>query len=339
MGSRLKIFLFRRVLLLLPILLGVLLVTFLLVRIGDQDPVGLLAGPTATADQIAEIRAELGLDRPVLEQFLIYVGKVAEGDLGNSWLNGRPVLQDLVSRIPVTLELLFWGVGLAIFLGVPVGLLAAFRPNGPFDQASRIISLLGFSIPTYWLGLIMIFVFFFLMGWAPPPMGRISLLINAPPHVTGSYLIDSLLVFDGEAFRSAATQLVLPVLCITIVAAAPLVKQTRAIALDVLSSDYLRYARASGLSSTQVRRVVLHNSLVPLITFIGTELTGLVGTSSLIELVFAWGGAGQYGLSAILENDFTAVQGYVLFVALFSLLVFMVVDLLVIILEPRENAA
>jgi peptide/nickel transport system permease protein len=188
MGSRLKIFLLRRVLLLLPILLGVLLVTFLLVRIGDQDPVGLLAGPTATADQIAEIRAELGLDRPVLEQFLIYVGKVAEGDLGNSWLNGRPVLQDLVSRIPVTLELLFWGVGLAILLGVPVGLLAAFRPNGPFDQASRIISLLGFSIPTYWLGLIMIFVFFFLMGWAPPPMGRISLLINAPPHVTGSYL-------------------------------------------------------------------------------------------------------------------------------------------------------
>jgi ABC-type dipeptide/oligopeptide/nickel transport system permease component len=339
MRSRLSAFLVRRLAFLVPILVGIVLVTFLLVRVGGQDPVGLLAGPTASADQIEEIRAELGLDKPVMVQFVIYAGNLLRGDFGRSWLSGRPVLTDLLERIPVTLELLFLGVGIAVLIGIPTGLAAAFRPDGAFDQISRFISLLGFSIPTYWLGLIAIFVFFYLLGWAPPPMGRLSLMLTPPPHVTGSYLIDSLLAADPAAFWSALTQLALPVICITIVAAAPVVKQARAIAIDVLSSDYVRYARASGLSAGQINRMVLRSSMVPLITFIGTELTGLVGTSSLIELVFAWGGAGQYGLSAILQHDFSAVQGYVLFVALFSLIVFVVVDILVMMLEPRAQTA
>jgi ABC-type dipeptide/oligopeptide/nickel transport system permease component len=339
MTVQLRRFLYRRVLLIGPILFGVLLVTFLLVRIGDQDPVAMLAGPTASAAQIAEVRAELGLDRPVLEQFAIYIAKVATGDLGRSWLNSRPVLDDLWRRVPVTLELLLLGVGLAAAIGIPAGIAAAFRPDGRFDQISRLVSLLGFSIPTYWLGLLAIFVFFYLLGWAPPPMGRLSLMIDAPPHVTGSYVIDALLAADPDALGSAVAQLVLPVACITIIAAAPMLKQARAIAIDVLASDYVRYARASGLPARDIRAIVRRNSAVPLLTFAGTELTGLVGTSSLIELVFAWGGMGQYGLSAILEGDFTAVQGYVLFVACFSLLVFVVVDLLVMLLEPRAQTA
>jgi peptide/nickel transport system permease protein len=318
-------------------LFGVVLATFLLVRIGNQDPVAKLAGPTASIDQIEEVRAELGLDRPVYEQFLIYFAKVAQGDLGRSWLNSRPVLDDLLARAPVTLELLLLGVGLATLIGVPVGIAAAFDPNGKFDQVSRMLSLLGFSIPTYWLGLLAIFVFFYLLDWAPPPMGRLSLMIDAPPHVTGSYLIDSLIAADRAAFVSAATQLVLPVVCVTIVAAAPMIKQARAIALDILASDYVRYARALGLPLREVRKMVRRNAVVPLITFGGTELAGLVGTSSLIELVFAWGGMGQYGLTAILEGDFTAVQGYVLFVAAFSLLVFLIVDVLVMLFEPRAQ--
>jgi ABC-type dipeptide/oligopeptide/nickel transport system permease component len=339
MPAQLRRFLFRRVLLIGPILFGVVLATFLLVRIGDQDPVALLAGPTASAEQIAEVRAELGLDRPAFEQFAIYIAKVARGDLGRSWLNSRPVLDDLIARAPVTLELLLLGVGLAASIGVPVGIAAAFRPDGKFDQVSRLISLLGFSIPTYWLGLLAIFVFFYLLGWAPPPMGRLSLMVDAPAHVTGSYLIDSLIAADGDAFASAAAQMVLPVVCVTIVAAAPMIKQARAIALDVLASDYVRYARAAGLPASDVRAIVRRNSVVPLVTFGGTELAGLVGTSSLIELVFAWGGMGQYGLTAILEGDFTAVQGYVLFVAAFSLLVFLIVDILVMLLEPRAQTA
>lgn len=322
----------------LPILVGVLLFTFVLVRLGGQDPVALLAGPTASAQQIEEIRQELGLDRSIVDQFLIYASNVVRLDFGQSWLNSRPVAQDLLARIPATMELLFLGVGLGALIGVPIGLRSAMKADTRFDHFSRFISLLGFSIPTYWLGLLAIFVFFYLLDWAPPPMGRISLMVSPPPTITGSFVVDSLLAANPEAFRSAFSQLALPVICLAIVAAAPIIKQTRAITLDVLGSDYVRYARASGLPDSMLRRMILRNSLVPLVTFTGTEFAGLVGTSSLIELVFAWGGAGQYGLSAILEGDFMAVQGYVVYVTLFSLLIFLVVDLIVLLFEPRSRA-
>ena len=322
----------------LPILVGVLLFTFVLVRLGGQDPVALLAGPTASAQQIEEIRQELGLDRSIVDQFLIYASNVIRLDFGQSWLNSRPVAQDLLARIPATMELLFLGVGLGALIGIPIGLRSAMKSESRFDHFSRFISLLGFSIPTYWLGLLAIFVFFYLLDWAPPPMGRISLMVSPPPTITGSFVVDSLLAANPEAFRSAFSQLALPVICLAIVAAAPIIKQTRAITLDVLGSDYVRYARASGLPDSMLRRMILRNSLVPLVTFTGTEFAGLVGTSSLIELVFAWGGAGQYGLSAILEGDFMAVQGYVVYVTLFSLLIFLVVDLIVLLFEPRSRA-
>jgi peptide/nickel transport system permease protein len=330
-------FLGRRLLTSIPILFGILLLTFMLVRMSGQEPVALLGGPTASAEELARIRAELSLDQPVWVQFVTYAANVARLDFGESWLNGRPVAADLIARIPATLELLLLGVGLGALVGVPVGLRAAMHPNGRFDQISRFLSLLGFSIPTYWLGLIAIFVFFYLLNWAPPPMGRISFMVLAPPVVTGSYVVDSLLAADPEAFRSALSQLVLPVLCLAIIAAAPIIKQTRAITLDVLGSDYVRYARAQGLPDRMMRRLVLRNSAVPIMTFIGTETAGLVGTSSLIELVFAWGGAGQYGLSAILQGDFMAVQGYVVYVTLLSLLIFVVVDLAVVLTDPRAG--
>jgi len=329
----------RRALLTVPLLLAVLFFTFMLVRVGGQDPVGLLAGPTATVAEIEMIRGQLGLDQPLLVQFGYYLANVVQGDLGESWLSNRAVLDDILERIPVTLELLFWGVGIGCAVGIPVGLRAAFRPDGAFDQVSRFLSLFGFSIPTYWLGLVMLFVFFYLLGWAPPGMGRIGLIITPPDRVTGSYLIDSLIAADWEAARSAFSHLVLPVVCVAIVSAAPIIKQTRAIALEVLSSDAVRFARASGLPPSVVRGMVLRNSLVPVVTFVGTEITGLVGTTSLIEYVFAWGGLGQYGLSAIISGDFAAVQGYVLTLALFSVVVFLVVDLAVMVLEPRSRGA
>jgi len=328
-------FLLRRLVLVVPLLLAVVFFTFMLVRIGGQDPVARIAGPTATQGEIETIRATLQLDKPLLTQFAIYFAMVVRGDLGRSWISNRAVLSDIVERIPVTLELMLWGVGLGAAIAVPVGLFAASRPNRLFDQLSRGISLLGFSIPTYWLGLVMLFVFFYLLGWAPPGMGRISLMLSPPPRVTGSYLIDGLIAADWEVVHSAAAQLVLPVLCVAIISAAPIIKQTRAIALEVSASDYVRYARAAGLPRRQVSRMVLRNSRTPIITYVGTELTGLVGTTSLIEYVFAWGGLGQYGLNAIIAGDFVAIQAYVLFLALFSVLVFVVVDVAVMILEPR----
>jgi len=334
----LRTMLLRRLVISVPLLIGILFFTFMLVRLGGQDPVGLLAGPTATVEEIDIVRAELGLDKPLFTQFWIYLGNIVQGDIGKSWISNQSVLLDILERIPVTLELLLWGVALGSIIGVPVGLRAAFRHDKWFDQISRGISLLGFSIPTYFLGLVLLFVFFYLLGWSPPGMGRVSLLISPPPTITGSYLIDGLLVGDLSAARSALAQLILPVIAVAIISAAPIVKHTRAIALEVMSSDFVRFARASGLPPKKVSRIVLRNSSTPVATFIGTELTGVIGSVSLIEYVFAWGGVGQYGLNAIIRGDFSAVQGYVLFLAIFSLVVFILVDLLVLVLEPRAGA-
>jgi len=330
-------FFLRRMLMVIPLLVGIVFVTFMLIRIGGLDPVGRLAGPTATAEEFDLIRAELGLDKPIWTQIAIYAGKVVQGDLGESWLSNRPVLDDILERAVISLELLLWGVGIGALVGIPVGLRAAFRPDGRFDQVSRILSLFGFSIPTYWLGLVMLFVFFYLLRWAPPGIGRISLMVSPPDFVTGSYAIDALLTGNWQALRSALSHMVLPVVCLAIVSAAPIIKHTRAIALEVLSSDAIRYARASGLPAQIVRKVVLKNSATPVLTFVGTEVTGLVGTMSLIEYVFAWGGLGQYGLNTIVRGDFTAVQGYVLSLALFSVIVFLVIDFVVFLIEPRAE--
>lgn len=332
-------FLLRRAVLLVPLLIAVSFLCFMLVRLGGQDPVAMLAGPTATAAELEMVRRNLALDQPVWAQFLVWLGNVLSGDLGRSWISNRPVLTELLDRAPATLELLLYGVGLGALVGIPVGLKAAQRPDGAFDQISRFLSLLGFSTPTYWLGLMALFVFFYLLGWAPPGMGRINLMVDPPPRITGSYLWDAMLSGQWDAARSAAAQLVLPVLCIAIISAAPIVKQTRAIALEVLASDYIRYARAQGLPAGEVRRMVLRNSMVPVVTFVGTELAGLVGTTALIEYVFAWGGIGQFGLNAIIQGDFAVVQGYVLMLALFSVLVFLVVDIVVMLLEPRAVRA
>jgi ABC-type dipeptide/oligopeptide/nickel transport system permease component len=334
----LRTMLLRRLVISVPLLIGILFFTFMLVRLGGQDPVGLLAGPTATVEEIDIVRAELGLDKPLFTQFWIYLGNIVQGDIGKSWISNQSVLIDILERIPITLELLLWGVALGSIIGVPVGLRAAFRHDKWFDQISRGISLLGFSIPTYFLGLVLLFVFFYLLGWSPPGMGRVSLLISPPPTITGSYLIDGLLVGDLSVARSALAQLILPVIAVAIISAAPIVKHTRAIALEVMSSDFVRFARASGLPPKKVSRIVLRNSSTPVATFIGTELTGVIGSVSLIEYVFAWGGVGQYGLNAIIRGDFSAVQGYVLFLAIFSLIVFILVDLLVLVLEPRAGA-
>jgi len=331
-------FLLVRLAVAVPVVLGILFCTFMLIRIGHQDPVAMLAGPVADAKMLADIRAELDLDRPVLAQFGTYIARVAQGDLGRSWQGGAPVLPDIVKHLPITLELVILAVGLGTAIGVPIGLRAAFHPNGWFDQATRFGALAGFSVPTYWLGLMAIFVFFYLLRWAPPPMGRIGLEVAAPAAVTGSMVLDSIIAGDWPAVRSSFAQLVLPVACFTLVATAPIIKQTRAVAIEVLGSDYLRHARACGFSSGTLRRMVLRNALVPVITFLGTEFTSMLAAASLIEFIFSWGGLGQWGLNAILQGDFAVVQGYVLTLAIISVVVFVLVDAAVLLLEPRSGA-
>jgi peptide/nickel transport system permease protein len=328
----------RRILVAVPIILGALLLTFLLVRVGSNDPVGLLAGPTATAEEIQSIRGQLQLDRPVWVQFGAFIRAVARGDLGHSWLDGRPVLDEMLERLPATLEMVLLGAALGAALGVPVGLKAAFRPNGRFDHLSRIVSLIGFGMPTIFLGLLAVFVFFYLLGWAPPPMGRINLLISPPPVVTGSYVLDAVIAGNGEALRSALSQLVLPVGCVALVYAAPLIKQTRAIAQDVLASEPVRFAEAAGLPDRVLRQIVWRNSAVPLITYMATELTAVFGTASVLELIFSWGGLSQFALTAMLRGDFAVVQGYVIMMSVIATIIFLAADLLVLWFEPRARS-
>jgi ABC-type dipeptide/oligopeptide/nickel transport system permease component len=330
-------FLLRRLVIAIPVAIGILFVTFMLVRIGNQDPVAMLAGPMADAPMLARIRAELMLDQPLLTQFWAYLGRLMHGDLGRSWQGNAPVTHEIATHLPATLELVILAVGLGTLIGVPIGLRAAERPNGWFDQISRFGSLFGFSLPTYWLGLMAIFVFFYLLGWAPAPMGRVSMVVMPPPTITGSVLLDSILTGNWEAASSAAAQLVLPVGCFTIVATAPIIKHTRAIAIEVMGSDFIRYARACGFPRRVIRAIALRAALVPVITFVGSEFTSLLAAASLIEFVFAWGGLGHWGLNAILLGDFAAVQGYVLTLAIASVVVFALVDLAVMILEPRAQ--
>lgn len=334
---RALLFLLRRVALLVPLLLVVAAGTFALLRLGGQDPSAMLAGPTATADEITRLRADYALDRPLPVQFLLWLGKVLHGDLGQSWISNRPVLAELLERAPASLELLVLGVLIGALVGVPVGLLSALRRGRATDHIARMLSLLGYSIPTYFLGLAMLLVFFYVLEWAPPGMGRLSLMLTPPARVTGSFLLDALLSGDLEAAHSAAAQLVLPVACIAILCAAPIIAQTRGIALNVLASPAIAYAEAQGLPPYTIARIALRNAATPVITFIGAELVGLVGSGSLIEYVFAWGGTGQFGLDAIVKGDFAVVQGYVLLLAVFSVVVFLAVDLLVLALEPRAG--
>lgn len=327
--------LLRRVAVGIPAALGVVVVTFTMIRLTGNSPVHALAGPNASALEIRTLSQALGLDRPLWEQLGIYVGRLLHGDLGRSWLSGKSVVGELLDRLPATIELAVLATLIGTGIGIWVGGRAALRPEEKFDNFARVMATVTFSVPIYVVGLLAIMLFFVALDLAPAPMGRLSLAVLPPAHVTGSYLIDALIAGDARALASAAGQLVLPVLCLALAVAGPTVKQVRSVVADALKSDYVAYARACGLPQRRIRRIAVRNSVVPIATFLGGELSHLFAASSLIELTFAWGGIGQYGLNAILQGDYAAVQGYVLLLALASLMVFLAVDVFVWLVEPR----
>ncbi len=327
-----------RLLVAVPMLLGVVLVTFFLIRIGTRDASLMLAGPFADEAMLQRIRTELGLDLPIWQQFAIYVGNLVQGDFGRSWISGRPVLDEILPRLAATMELLLPAFVIGALAGAWIGIASAFRHGSRFDHTSRFLSLLGFSIPTYWIGLMAIFLFYSVFQIAAAPMGRLSMMTFPPPTVTGSVIIDGMIAGDWEVVLDGLHHLSLPMILLAIIIAAPILKHSRVIALDVINSDYITYARACGLPQGVVRRMVIRNSLAPIITLAGSELTGMLAAVSLLELIFAWGGFGQWGLNAILSGDFAAVQGYVTVIALFSICVFLIIDLIVLWLEPRSRS-
>jgi ABC-type dipeptide/oligopeptide/nickel transport system permease component len=326
----------NRLALAIPSLIGVVIVTFLLTRALPGDPAAYFAGPAATEQAIAEIRAKLGTDRPLIEQFGRYVSELARGELGNSLTTGRPVALEIRERLPASAELTLLGLLLAVIIAVPLGIVAATRPNSLIDHTTRIVTTAGVSLPVFFTGLLLVYVFYYRLGIAPSPVGRLDVFLSAPPHVTGFLLIDALLARDGEVFVGALKQLMLPAITLAIFALAPIARMTRASMLAVLSSDFVRTARASGLSSgTVVVTYAFRNAVLPVITTLGMVMSFLLGANVLVEKVFAWPGIGSFAVEALIASDFAPVQGFVLTMALLYVLLNLVIDIAYGLIDPR----
>ena len=326
----------KRMLVAVPSLIGVVIVTFLLTRALPGDPAAYFAGPAATKEAIEQIRVKLGLDQPLIVQFGRYVGDLARGDLGNSLTTGQPVGQEIRARLPASAELTLLGLFVSMMIAVPLGILAATRPGSLIDHACRVLATAGVSLPVFFTGLILVYVFYYLLGLAPAPLGRLDVFFSPPPQVTGFYLIDSLLASDVGTFWAALKQLVLPALTLGIFSLAPIARMTRASMLAVLASDFVRTARASGLSPYTITiTYAFRNAMIPVVTTLGMVFSFLLGANVLVEKVFAWPGIGSFAVEALIASDFAPLQGFVLTMAVMYVALNLMIDILYGLIDPR----
>jgi len=320
----------------IPVVIGVVIISFLLTRALPGDPAVYFAGVAADTVSIEQTRVAMGLDKPLVQQFFIYVGNLLQGDLGQSLSSGRSVAADLAKRLPASLELTLSALILAIVIAVPLGVLAATRPGTWVDHLCRVVVTAGVSLPTFFTGILLIYIFYYLLGIAPSPLGRLDFIYLDPDHVTGFYLIDAALMGDWETWRGAAKQLILPATTLALFTLAPIARMTRAAMLTALSSDFIRTARAAGLSNrTILYRYAFRNALLPVVTTLGMVFSFALGANVLVEKVFAWPGIGSYAVEALVVSDYAAVQGFVLAMALLFVALNLVIDLLYTAIDPR----
>ncbi|MGA0595259.1 ABC transporter permease [Enterovirga sp. CN4-39] len=325
-----------RLLTTIPALIGVIVVSFLLTRVLPGDTAAYFAGPAATPQAIEEIRRQLGLDRPLPEQFGRYVADLSKGDLGQSLTTGQPVLADISSRLPASAELTLFGLILSLLIAVPLGITAAVKQGSMIDHLCRIVATAGVSLPVFFTGLLLVYLFYFVLGWSPAPLGRLDIFYSAPPAVTGFYLVDSLVAFDFETFRAALSQVLLPGITLAIFALAPIARITRASMLAVLSSEFVRTARAAGLNGrTVILTYAFRNAMLPVVTTLGMVFSFLLGANVLVEKVFAWPGIGSYAVEALIASDFAPVQGFVLTMAILYIVLNLLIDLTYGLIDPR----
>lgn len=326
----------RRLLQALPSVAGIIVISFLLTRALPGDPAVYFAGAMADEQSIAQVRQQLGLDRSWPEQFFIYTINLVRGDMGLSLNTGRPVREELFTRLPASLELTLTGLGLAVLIAVPLGVLAATRPGSWVDHLCRVLVTAGVSLPTFFTGLFLIYLFYYLLGWAPSPLGRLDILYLPPEHVTGFYLIDTLIARDMETFFATLRQLALPALTLGLFALAPIARMTRAAMLSALGSEYIRTARANGLSrATILGTYALRNALLPLLTTLGMVFSFLLGANVLVEKVYSWPGIGSFAIEALVASDYASVQGFVLAMSLLFVVVNLAIDLVLTLVDPR----
>ena len=328
-------FIIRRLGLLIPTFIGVSIVAFFFIRALPGDPVLLMAGERGMSpERYQELMHAYGYDLPMWQQYLRYFTGLLQGDFGVSISTKKPVFTEFFTLFPATLELSICAVLFAVILGIPAGVIAAVKRNSWFDHSLMATALVGYSMPIFWWALLLIIVFSGLLGWTPVS-GRISLMFFFPKP-TGFMLIDSLLSGKAGAFASAASHLVLPTIVLGTIPLAVIARQTRSAMLEVLGEDYVRTARAKGMSSTRVIGVhALRNAMIPVITTIGLQVGTLMAGAILTETIFSWPGIGKWMIDSISRRDYPVVQSGLLLIAAMVMLVNLLVDLTYGLINPR----
>ncbi|MEH6446976.1 MAG: ABC transporter permease subunit [Oceanospirillaceae bacterium] len=328
-------FIFRRMLVLIPTYIGITLAAFIFIHVIPGDPILIMAGERSLPEEkYQELMHAYGFDQPLWKQYIDYVGQLLQGDFGKSFVTGRPVLDEFFELFPATFELTIFALFFAILVGIPAGIIAAVKRGSVFDHSLMTISLTGFSMPIFWWALLLIVFFSGYLGWTPVS-GRISALyfFDTP---TGFMLIDSLLSTEEGAFRSTVAHLILPAVALGTIPMATFARQSRSAMLETLAEDYIKTARAKGLSPFRV--VVVHgfrNALIPIITVIGLSVGTLLGGAILTETIFSWPGIGKWMVDSIFRRDYPVVQSGLILIATIVIIVNLSVDVLYGIIDPR----
>ena len=315
-------------------LLGVSIVVFFMVRAIPGDPAQIILGQQATQEQVQQLRAHMGLDKPVVVQYALFLKDAVTGNLGESIVTGRPVTVELMARLPATLELTAFAMFVAVLVGVPVGVISAVKQYSILDKITSVLALTGISMPIFWLAMILVVIFTVELKLLPFP-GRLSSETSITA-ITGLVLVDSLLTFNFAGFWDGLKHLIMPALALGTIPMGVVTRMTRSSMLEVMGEDYIRTAHAKGvLPARVVFRHALRNAMLPTITVIGLQFGLLMGGAVLTETIFGWGGIGQIALESIYRRDYAMIQGVVLYGATFFVLVNLAVDLLYAVLDPR----
>ena len=320
-----------------PTLLGLLVVTFVVSRVIPADPVALVAGETATPAQVEALRRDLGFDRPLPVQFVDYIGRLARGDMGTSLFTRRPIVEDLVHRLPATIELTVVAMIVSVVVGIPLGVLSALWRNSLLDHVVRVVTVSGLAIASFWLGIMLQILFAMRLGWTPLN-GRLA---GFPPReITGFYLVDAVLTWDWSTFATALQHLALPAATLAFPALATLVRFTRAGVLDVMQSNFVLYERAMGLPRPLiVWKYILRSALTSTVTQIGLLFGILLAGAVVTEAVFDWPGIGTYAVNSIVRSDYNAVMGFTVWAGAMFIVVNLLVDVAHTLVDPRERVS
>jgi peptide/nickel transport system permease protein len=316
------------------VLLGVSVVVFFMVRAIPGDPAQIILGQQATQEQVQQLRVQMGLDKPVIVQYALFVRGAITGDLGESIVTGRPVTTELLARLPATLELTAFAMLVAVLVGVPVGVISAVKQYSILDKVTSVLALAGISMPIFWLAMILIVIFGVKLELLPFP-GRLSSGVSIQAF-TGLVLVDSLLTGNFAGFWDGLKHLIMPALALATIPMAVIMRMTRSSMLEVMGEDYVRTARAKGVMPWRVVfKHALRNAMLPTVTVIGLQVGLLMGGAIITETIFSWPGVGQIAYASIYRRDYAMIQGVVLYGALLFVLVNLLVDILYAVLDPR----